>query len=687
MSIGAASLLRAFIVASLAQAAPRRNLLVVTFDTTRRDFVGFMGRSPSPTPNLDVLAAKSVVFTDAWTVAPLTLPAHASLLTGLYPLSHSVHENSAYRLPASATTLAEILKGQGYATGAAVAADVLDPIFGIAQGFDRYSAPRGVAGGSLLPERRADEQVDLALADLAELAGPAEHAEPTDRAGPRAKPPFFYWLHLFDPHFPYAAPVRLPAAPGELAEKDGAVRHSYVEEIHFADRELGRLLAWLEQKKLLDDLVVVFAADHGESLGDTPESSHGFFLFDPTVRIPMFLHAPGIAPRRIAAQVALIDVVPTLLDLLQVDAAGLEFDGVDLAPLMRDAAAEPPERALLLESWFAWLNYGWAPFDGCVQHDFKYLRSARRELFDRAADPRETKNLFDPAEPRSQAFVRRLEALKRSAAAKLAADPLELDAEERARLEKLGYAVATTRDEAPADPAGGPAPLPDAYTKAPLIQSLEEVTAAQAGGRLEEAARLLRALVQQEPKSASLHEQLGLVLVDLAERAGATRDPTPWVDEAEQHLKAALALDGRRAHAHLGIALCAVKRCELLRNELRVARERNDADAVRRLVPEERAQSDRARRSFRDALALDPGLTDCMMDFARFLEGEAARALRSNKRSEELADEREIVELIDRLLARLPADAPSRKELGDHRARAAKRVGELEKGESKDGDR
>lgn len=681
MPLGASALLRFVAAASLAQAGPppaaRRNLLIVTFDTTRRDFVGFLGRSPSPTPNLDALAQRSVIFTDAYTVAPLTLPAHASLLTGLYPVSHGVHENSAFKLPASAATLAKILKEQGYATGAAVAADVLDPVFGIAQGFDRYSSPRSVAGGSLLPERRADEQVDQALADLAALRG---------------KPPFFYWLHFFDPHYPYAAPVHFPATPEELSEKDGAVRHSYVEEIRFADRELGRLLTWLEQQKLLEDLVVVFAADHGESLGDTPESSHGFFLFDPTVRIPLSIKAPGLTPKRSAVQVSLIDVVPTVLDLLQIDATAQRFDGVDLAPLMKDGSVEPPQRALLLESWFAWLNYGWAPFDGIVEAKFKYLRSARRELFDRLADPRETKNLFDPAEPPSRYFVRRLEAARASAAARLAGDPLELDSEERARLEKLGYAVATTRDDAPFDGAGGASPLPDAYAKAPLLKSLEEVTAAQANGRLDRAADLLRTLVKQEPKSASLQEQLGLVLVDFAER-DAMAGARSLLDEAEEHLRTTLELDGRRAHAHFGLALCAVQRCERLRAEQRAARERGDLEGAKRLAPEERAQARRALRSFRDALAFDPALDDCMMDLARFLEGEAARALRANDLAAALADEREIVSLVDRLLARLPADAKSRKELADHRAQAQARIAELEKGgtdgkgERKDGDR
>jgi choline-sulfatase len=176
----------ALALAALAQsgepAPPRRSLLVITLDTTRRDVMGFHGRTPSPTPNLDRLAARSIVFEDAYTVAPLTLPAHTSLFTGLFPRSHGVHENSAFKVPQSAQMLAEVLKEQGYATGAAVGAFVLDRMFGIDQGFERYDVPDvGRAGSALITERRATAVIDRAVADLAELATGSTSSTRTSR--------------------------------------------------------------------------------------------------------------------------------------------------------------------------------------------------------------------------------------------------------------------------------------------------------------------------------------------------------------------------------------------------------------------------------------------------------------------------------------------------------------------------
>jgi arylsulfatase A-like enzyme len=369
-----------------AAAAPQkpRSLLVVTFDTTRRDCMGFLGESPSVTPNLDKLAARSCVFTDAYTVAPITLPAHCSLMTGLYPISHGVHENTSFKLPQTAVTLAEILKQHGYATAATVGAIVLDPMFGLDQGFDHYDSPnrRDAHVGINVAERHADEQADLALKEIAALA---------------PKAPFFYWVHFFDPHFPYEAPEHLAVTPGVAALPDEMARHAYLEELWYADKHFGRVLDQLESQGLAKELVVVFAADHGESLGDTPEPAHGYFLFDPTVRIPLLIRDPAQAPRRVETQASLVDVVPTVLDLLGVPAdPELRFDGADLAPIVRGTTGEGPERALLLETRMTALNFGWAPFDGCVQERMKYVHSARDELFDRKADPEEKAS--DPEE-------------------------------------------------------------------------------------------------------------------------------------------------------------------------------------------------------------------------------------------------------------------------------------------------
>jgi arylsulfatase A-like enzyme len=638
----------------------RKSLLVITFDTTRRDCMGFLGKTPSVTPNLDKLAAQSCVFDDAYTVAPITLPAHCSLLTGLYPVSHGVHENTSHQLPKDALTLAEILKGHGYATAATVGAFVLDPMYGIDQGFDHYDSPtkRDAHVGLSVAERRADEQGDLAVKEIAELA---------------KETPFFYWVHFFDPHFPYEAPDKLPPEPGEAATPDALSRHTYLEELHFADKHLGRLLEKLESSGLMKELVVVFAADHGESLGDTPEPSHGYFLFDATVRIPLLIRDPESKPRRVAAQASLVDVVPTVLDLLAApERETLRFDGADLAPLVRGSADDVGERALLLETRMTWLNFGWAPFDGCVQERMKYVHSARDELFDRKADPLEKKNLFDPAEARSKALVLRVQSLLAAPAVKLGREPVQLDVEERQRMQALGYVLA--------DPAAGDADvpwdrskLPDSYKKTALFVLMDEETVAESQGDLNRTVELLRNLSAAEPDSARFHEQLGTVLHDL----GAND-----LDEAEEHLRLAVTIDPRRGHAYYLLALCTQERWRRTVAELVDARRAPDDEAararVKALVQKERGQAEHVVDLFHTSLKLEPHALDCIRDLAIFLYDQAVRHVRG-KPAQALAEFREVEALLDRLLELLPADEKTRPDVLQKRETVKGRIVELEK--------
>jgi len=662
--------------ASAQQAAPAapqkpRSLLVVTFDTTRRDCMGFLGKSPSVTPNLDRLAARSCVFTDAYTVAPITLPAHCSLMTGLYPISHGVHENTSFKLPQTAVTLAEILKQHGYATAATVGAIVLDPMFGLDQGFDHYDSPnrRDAHVGINVAERHADEQADLALKEIAALA-------------PRA--PFFYWVHFFDPHFPYEAPEHFAVTPGVAALPDEMARHAYLEELWYADKHLGRLLDQLESSGLAKELVVVFAADHGESLGDTPEPAHGYFLFDPTVRIPLLIRDPAQAPRRVETQASLVDVVPTVLDLLGVPAdPELRFDGADLAPIVRGTSGEGPERALLLETRMTALNFGWAPFDGCVLERMKYVHSARDELFDRKADPDEKKSLFDPEESRSKAFVHRLQALLSSSVVKLARDALKLGEDDRRQMLKIGYAVA--------DPSAGDSDvpwdrskLPDSYAKAALFKLMDDELGAESVGDFTRATELMRELSKAEPGSARFHEQLGTLLHD---------NGPVHLDEAEQHLQAAVKIDPRRGHVYYLLALCMEERWSKTAAELAEARRTlapgDDAASarVKELVQKERSQADHAVLLFHTSLELEPNALDCLRDCSDFLFKQAARHERGKRAAKARDEYREVVTHLDRLLTLLPPDEKTRPQMEAWRAQAQANVERLEKSAEPDGEK
>jgi arylsulfatase A-like enzyme len=644
--------------------AKPRNLLVVTLDTTRRDYVGFMGRTPSPTPNLDRLAQHSVVFTDAYTPVPLTLPAHTSLFTGLVPRSHGVHDNSAFKVPQNARTLAEILKDHGYSTGAAVASFVLDPMFGLDQGFDRYDSPDVKGGGKVeLSQRRADQMVDLAIRDLTRL---------------QQKPPFFYWLHFFDPHFPYDAPVTGPDVAPRSESNSNKV--AYENEIAFVDRNFAKLFAFLGQRELYEDLVIVVCADHGESLGDSPESSHGYFLFDPTVRVPLFVHHPDVAPGRVDVQASLVDVVPTLVDLLglQESEKAVAFDGIDLAPWMRDRTREPPDRALPLESWYGWLQYGWAPFDGCVDHSLKMLRAQHYELFDRATDPHEQTNLFTPDDPRSKALARRLDALAAAKEHRLDRDALSLSGDDLARLEELGYAAANARLD---DPPPG-AELPDPYSKVSIVRGLEDVVRARIDRNKPLVVELLRRLVAQEPNSADLHSELG---IELADR------PEPFWDEAEKELTRALELDPRRSRCHHAAAVVALKRADVAEAELKRRRDHassshegepkdpKEAKELRELAAEQRRQTLRAIQSLRAALEFEPHFPDAIERLIRLLHLEAERSARLGEKAAVAEQMGEARSLAEKWLAFLPPKHPDRARVLNMREYLRKRTEELAK--------
>ena len=616
------------------ESAPaRESVLLVTLDTTRRDYMGFLGRRPSPTPALDALAARSVVFTDAVTTAPLTLPAHASLHTGAWPATLGVHDNSLYRVPAAARTLAEILREQGYATGAAVAAFVLDPIFGLDQGFERYSAPpRRVSSARSLqfPELRAAEMVDRALEDLAGLA-------------PRA--PLFYWLHLFDPHNPYDPPAPPALSPLHALDPAAVTRTLYEAEIAGMDAQLGRLFGELERRGLLDRMVVVVASDHGEGLGEGLEATHGHFLFDPTVRVPLLLFDPRRAAARVDVPVSLVDVVPTLLARLGIDAAGERFDGIDLSPWIADPDRPHPDRVLALESWYVWLHYGWAPFEGCTSGPLKYVRSQREELFDRAADPSERTNLFAPDDPRALGLRGRLARLRAETAA-LSRESPGLSEADRGALRALGYATGGAGAELP---LGDWSVLPDGYARLDVIRGFDEVAAAVEERAIGRAIELLRGLVAREPGSAIFHEQLGYLLVNVG---GA------GLAEAERELRRALELDPRCARAWFALARCALARRDAARLQARTARGKGDLPGARAAAKDEHEAAEEAGRSLRECLRLEPDYPEGLVELGKLLLEEAERAARQEQRERARALYAETEEIATRLLATVPEDAP-----------------------------
>ncbi|HLA76627.1 MAG TPA: sulfatase-like hydrolase/transferase, partial [Vicinamibacteria bacterium] len=468
------------------------------------------GYAQARTPNLDALARRGLRFEEALASVPLTLPSHATLLSGLEPPHHGVHDNGTYVFPPDRDTLAGLLKAQGYATGAFVAAYVLDRRFGLARGFDLYDdrIERRSEGGSVLEsERSCDAVVEAARSWIGQQQGP-----------------FLAWLHFYEPHAPYdpVSPYG-EASPGR--PYDGEVAH--------ADACFGRALATAEARAR-GKLVVVVVGDHGEGLGDHGERTHGFFIYQSTLKVPFLLSAPGVRAEARAGPVRTADLVPTLLGLVAPPAAKPpSFDGTDLlaGPSPREAYAETVYPQTL----------GWAPLHAFRSGSLKLIEAPRPELFDLASDPAETRDL-SAERPRE---VERLRAALQALRSGERASARAADAETAERLRALGYVGA-------AAPVIASGPSKDPKDALVLWTAFEEALGAEARGDREAAIRGLRALLAREPGNVSFRRSLSTALRKggrLAE-AVAVLGPDDDRDPVAAHERAvALAEAGRVAEA------------------------------------------------------------------------------------------------------------------------------------------
>ncbi len=342
------------------------NVLIVTLDTTRADVLTLYGRDTVETPALDRLSREGVVFEQATSPVPLTLPAHASLFTGLFPPHHGVRDNVDSPLGDAHTTLADVLRENGLRTAAFVSSAVVDSRRGLAQGFDTYSDGQN---GNRNPRLRrpANVVVDEAARWI---------------AGQQTSP-FFAWVHLYDAHAPYSLPE-----PYRTMYEDAP----YLGAIAFMDAQLQRLLTLLDERQLTARTLVVVVADHGESLGDHGEDGHGIFVYQSTIHVPLIIRAPGLRPRRVPDVVRLVDVMPSVLSILELQQQA-KGDGVSLVPLMTGQIAH-----LDLDAYSESLypsRFGWATLRALRAGRFKVVTAPRPELYDLEKDPAEARNIYD----------------------------------------------------------------------------------------------------------------------------------------------------------------------------------------------------------------------------------------------------------------------------------------------------
>jgi arylsulfatase A-like enzyme/Tfp pilus assembly protein PilF len=505
------------LLATPAAAAP--NVVLVTLDTTRADRMGFLGSQRGLTPRLDALAREAVVFERAYAQAPITTVSHATILTGTYPRFHRVNDFGV-PLPASVPYLPELLRARGYDTAAFVGSLILDPRGALAPGFDRgfetydagFRIRRGREDRYQTMERRAEAVVERARQWLeARKAGP-----------------FLLWVHLYDAHDPYEAPApfgrRYAAAP-------------YDGEIAYVDAQVGRLVDALRARGLYDDTVLAVLADHGEALGENGETTHGVFLYDATIQVPLLLKLPGgrLAGRRAKVRAGLVDLAPTVLQ-----AAGAPvpaaMQGEPLLPWIE--APNPPERPAYAETDYPRRAFGWSPLASWRSERFLFVQAPRRELYDLAADPGARRNLAEMRGPVADRIAAQMEAFRGRTSAGEPATGRRIDPELAEKLAALGYVGATSGSR----PAAGV----DPKDKIGVANALHDAILAVESDELERAVPLLEKVVSSDPQIHVAQFQLGVARARQRNYAAAV-----------PHLNRAIELqpDAMMAHYELGVAL------------------------------------------------------------------------------------------------------------------------------------
>jgi arylsulfatase A-like enzyme/tetratricopeptide (TPR) repeat protein len=456
--------------------------VLVSIDTLRADHLPAYGYKGVATPALDALARDAIVFDNAYSPVPLTLPAHASLLSGQLPPAHGVRDNLGYVFDAARhATLQSLLKARGYATGAAVSAYVLHHSTGIAAGFDFY-----------------DDKVDTSAAGHAVGQAQRSGAESARGAlewlaGVGSRPPFLF-LHLYEPHSPYDPPEPYRTRYATLP---------YDGEIAAADAILGSVVEALKQKGLYDRAIVVVLSDHGEGLNEHGEEYHGILLYREALHVPLLVKLPGAARagERVSRPVGLVDVMPTIAALV----GAAVPPGLPGRPLL-DAA--PGTAGVYSETFYPRIHLGWSELRSWIDARYHYIDGPRPELFDIASDPGEHTNLL-ATDPGRAAPLR--DALGRMQGS--FAGPGAVSAEQSERLAALGYIAGNAAVHA--------GPLPDPRDKLPVLADVQAAFRMGAAGRDEEAAVLLRRVLAGSPGFFDVQYQLAETLTRLGRDAEA----------------------------------------------------------------------------------------------------------------------------------------------------------------------
>lgn len=641
----------------------RPSVLLVTIDTARADRYGSYGHAAAETRYLDRLASEGVRFETALSSAPITLPSHASIFTGLYPTRHGVRNNGNFYVPERLPTLATRLREQGYATAAFVSSFVLDRRYGLSRGFDTYDDRMEGASTQIVTleaERRGDRTA-LALGDWLRKQAAAAPARP-----------FFAWLHLYDPHEPYRPPQpfrqMFAAAP-------------YDGEIAFDDAVLASVLDTLRQTGQLERTLVAVTSDHGESLGEHGEETHSMFVYEAALKVPLVLWRPGRLPagRVVEQPVRLVDLAPTLLELA--GAPALEgADGRSLVPLIEGRPSGPPP-PLYAETYLPQLYMNWAPLRALRDTRFKLIDAPRPELYDLQDDPREERNLHDSQPQRAAALRAALEGVAKGGGAMSVG---ALDREAAEKLAALGYLGA---GETAVAAASTPSDRRDPKDVIQIFNRLRSANGAVRERRFADALPVLEAVLREDPQNAFARLVMGSAYMGM----GRWREAIPWYRRYLERVPTS-------SYAHHWLAICHLRAGEndaaLREAEAALALDPrfSDARVLKGGVLASRGAYDEAIRELRQAVETDPGKPILRLDLAKVLD-EAGRKAEARQQYDELLrlapDDPTALTALATLLARegdlagaeqrlrralelQPADATARFDLAEVLARAGR---------------
>jgi choline-sulfatase len=587
-------------------AAP--NVVLITIDTARADAMGFLGSKDGVTPNLDRLARQSIVFSRAYAQVPLTTPSHATILTGTYPQFNHLNDLGT-SLAKNIPYLPDILRQRGYRTAAIVGSQVLDPrsaaVPGFERGFDTYDAdfhsrqPGEDRYHSV--ERRASVVIDHAMAWLKQRPGG----------------PFFLWVHLYDPHDPYDPPppfnTRYTANPyhGELAYSDFAI---------------GKLLTRLRAQALFDGTLIAVVADHGEAFGEHGERSHGFFLYDETVHVPLLIKLPRqySAGTRIESRARLVDLAPTILL-----AVGIKIPGaMQGEPLLRltkqglvarqsaNPSYAPPAYS---ETDYPHRAFGWSALYAWRAGKYLYIDAPQPELYDESADPAQVHNLAVISKAVADTMASQLQEFRRNTSGAKTTGP-ELNSEQLEQLQALGYVTSGFGHGS----ARGQDRGADPKLKIQIANWLHEALLSMEDDHFNDAIPRLEQVVKEEPTMPLANLELGRAWSSLGNYAKAL----PWLRKAVE-----LNPESGRAHFELGMALAetndwtgALPQVEAAVNRIPESDELHFDLAT---AYEHEGRLEDATHEFQSALRLNPEHYKANLMFGRLLgmHGDPGRAL------------------------------------------------------------